>query len=311
MDLIVRKRLLVCAFRYCRRGLGISISAAAVVAQLGGISIAEVNDNAVFNKPASEAISDSGQTSATQPDRITGEYVKGYFSDSGRILVSPANWGSSDWLKAALVVGAASGLYFTDADIKGISQRNQSSVGDKGAAVGNSLGNPLFIVPSLGLFYLYGHFNEEPKARRTSLLAVESLAISGVLTLTIKMATQRPRPFTGETSTTWDGPGFKNSDPSFPSLHTTSAFSIAAVFAEEYGNNPYVPPLAYGLATLTGLSRIYDNKHWASDAFFGGAIGYFVGKAVVRYHTAQSGTHLKVLPTVSQQGFGVMAEYRF
>ncbi|MBV5339710.1 MAG: phosphatase PAP2 family protein [Deltaproteobacteria bacterium] len=299
--------------KYCRRGLGISISAAAIVVQLAGISVAEVNDE-VLNKPASEAVTDSGQIMATQPaqpDRITAEYVKGYFSDSGRILASPVNWNSSDWLKTALVAGAASGLYFADADIKGFSQRNQSSAGDKVAAVGNALGNPFYTVPSLGLFYLYGHFNEDPKARRTSLLAVESLAISGVLTLTIKMATQRSRPSSGEASTTWDGPGFKNSDSSFPSLHTTSAFSIAAVFAEEYGSSPYVPPIAYGLAALTGLSRIYDNKHWASDAFFGGAIGYFVGKAVVRYHAVLSDTPLMIMPTVTKQGFGVMAEYRF
>lgn len=299
--------------KYCRRSLSISISAAAIVVQLAGISVAEVNGD-VFNKPASEAITDSGQNTATQPaqpDRITGEYVKEYFSDSGRILASPVNWDSSDWLKAALVVGAASGVYFADADIKGFSQRNQSSAGDKGAAVGNALGNPFYTLPSLGLFYLYGHFNEDPKTRRTSLLAVESLAISGVLTLTIKMATQRPRPYSGEASTTWDGPGFKNSDPSFPSLHTTSAFSIAAVFAEEYGSNPYVPPIAYGLAALTGISRIYDNKHWASDAFFGGAIGYFVGKAVVRYHAVLNDTPLKIKPTVTKQGFEVMTEYRF
>jgi len=284
------------------------------VALLAGVSVAEVNGDAVPNKPASEVITDSAQTPATQPaqhDRITGEYVKGYFSDSGRMLASPVNWDRGDWLKAALVVGATSGLYFADADIRDFALRNQSSTGDKGAAVGNALGNPFYALPPLALFYLYGHFNEDPKARRTSLLAVESLAISGAFSWTIKQATQRPRPSTGEASTTWDGPGLKSADPSFPSLHTTSAFSIASVIAEEYGNNPFVPPIAYGLATLTALSRVYDNKHWASDVFFGATVGYFVGKAVVRYHTVQNDTALMILPTASKQGFGIMAEYRF
>lgn len=166
-------------------------------------------------------------------------------------------------------------------------------------------------MPSLGLFYLYGHIYDDPKARRTSLLAVESLAISGAATYTLKFATQRARPYSGESSSSWDGPSLKFSDPSFPSAHTTVAFSIASVIAEEYGDNPFVPPVAYGLAALTGLARIYDNNHWASDVFFGGAIGYFVGKAVVRYHTVLSDTNLKILPTVSQKGFGLMAEYRF
>jgi len=247
----------------------------------------------------------------TQPDSISAEYLKGYLGDTGKILTSPAGWDGSDWLKAALVVGATSGIYLADADIRGFAQRNQSKAADKGAAVGNVLGNPLYTLPSLGLFYVYGHLYEDPKARRASLLAVESLAISGVFSFTLKLATQRPRPFTGAKSDSWNGPGLKSADSAFPSIHTQSAFSIASVIAEEYGDKPYVSPIAYGLATLTGLSRIYDNKHWASDVFFGAAIGYFTGKAVVRYHSGSATTAVRFLPTVSQQGFGVTAEYRF
>jgi len=247
----------------------------------------------------------------SQPDRISGEYVKGYFTDTGKMLVSPAHWDGSDWMKAGLVIGATSGLLLADSEIRDYAGRNHSSLGNKAATFENSLGNPLYILPPLGLFYLYGHLNDDQKARQTSLLAVESLAISGVFAWTLKVTIQRPRPYTGESPTTWNGPSLKMGDASFPSGHTTAAFSIASVFAEEYGSNPYVPPIVYGLATLTGFARLYDNKHWASDVFFGGAIGYLIGKTVVRYHTVQENTPLKILPTVSQQGFGVMAEYRF
>ncbi|MGB9081183.1 MAG: phosphatase PAP2 family protein [Desulfuromonadaceae bacterium] len=293
-----------------RSCLGICFSAAGVVVFLAGTSVAEENSGTFPEKPA--GVSSIIQvTQAAQPDRITGEYVKGYLNDTGKMLVSPSNWDGSDWLKAGLVIGASSGLYFADTDIRNFAQRNQSSLGNKGATVGNAFGNPLYAAPSLGLFYIYGHLNDDPKARRTSLLAMESLVISGTITMVLKQATQRPRPSSGETSTTWDGPGLKSSDPSFPSIHAQTAFSIASVLAEEYGTNPFVPPIAYGLATLTGLARVYDNKHWASDVFFGGAIGYFVGKAVVRYHAVQNDTSLKILPTVTRQGFGLMAEYRF
>lgn len=293
-----------------RRRLGICLSATGMVVLLSGTSIAEENSGAVPEKPApSSAFSQA--TQPNPPDSITGEYVKGYFTDTGKMLVSPVKWDRSDWLKAGLVIGATSGLYLADTGIKNFAQKNQSATGDKGAAVGNTLGNPFVIVPTLGLFYLYGHLNEDPMARRTSLLSVESLVISGVFTGAVKLAARRPRPSTGESATSWNGPSLKGGDPSFPSNHTTAAFSIASVIAEEYGDNPYVPPIAYGLATLTGFARIYDNKHWASDAFFGGVIGYFVGKTVVRYHTLQSDIPLTLLPTASRQGFGVMAEYRF
>ncbi|MFZ2948890.1 MAG: phosphatase PAP2 family protein [Desulfuromonadaceae bacterium] len=312
-----------------RRCLRTSSTAAAVAVLLSGISAAESGNGIVTEKSGYEvrngqiqslpAVPDTGKavpgnigpSQQPQPDKITGQYIKGYFTDAGKILASPVNWDRYDWLKAGLIIGASSGLYFADTDIKNVSQRNQSSPGNIGATAGNAFGNPLYVAPSLGLFYLYGHLNDDPKARRTSLLAAESLVISGAITMVLKQATQRFRPSSGETSTTWDGPGLKSNDPSFPSIHAQTAFSVASVIAEEYGANPFVPPIAYGLATLTGFARIYDNKHWASDVFFGGAIGYFVGKTVVRYHTVQKDTSLKILPTFSQQGFGLMAEYRY
>lgn len=283
-----------------------SIPALVVVALLAGTSGAAETESTPNEKPVNEAM-----VEPAQPDRVTAEYVKGYFTDTGKIVASPITWRGNDWLAAALVVGAASGIYFADADIRNFAQRNQNLIDDRFANIGNSIGNPLFILPPLGLFYLYGHIYDDPKARRATLLAVESLAISSAFAMTLKLATQRPRPHTGESSTTWNGPGPNKFDTSFPSIHTQSAFSVAAVFAEEYDSNPYVAPLAYGLATLTGLSRIYSDKHWASDAFFGAALGYFVGKAVVRYHPLGNYRTLKIVPGISQQGFGLMAEYRF
>lgn len=260
---------------------------------------------------ASEPAAAGSPPPASQPDRISGDYVKGYLTDTARILASPARWDGSDWLKAGLIIGATSGIYFADADIRNFAQRNQSAAGDRSAAVGNAVGNPFYILPPLALFYLHGHVNDDPKARRTSLLTMESLVISGAFTLAVKSAGGRARPSKGETATSWDGPGLKGGDPSFPSTHATAAFSVASVIAEEYGTNPYVPPLAYGLATLTGMARIYDNRHWASDVVFGGAVGYLVGKAVVRYHSRQSGSAVTIMPTVTQQGFGLKADYRF
>jgi hypothetical protein len=39
----------------------------------------------------------------------------------------------------------------------------------------------------------------------------------------------------------------------------------------------------YGGATLMGLSRIYNNQHWASDVMAGAAIGTLIGVKVVKY----------------------------
>ena len=76
---------------------------------------------------------------------------------------------------------------------------------------------------------------------------------------------------------------------SFPSGHSTTAFAAAAAVVSEASRwRPesvwYVAPIMYGGATIAGLSRMYDNKHWASDVIVGAAIGVFAGQKVVRYH---------------------------
>ena len=45
----------------------------------------------------------------------------------------------------------------------------------------------------------------------------------------------------------------------------------------------YVAPVLYGGATLVGLSRMYHNRHWASDVALGAGVGTFSGLKVVRY----------------------------
>ena len=85
------------------------------------------------------------------------------------------------------------------------------------------------------------------------------------------------------------GRGFSGEDrTSFPSGHTTVAFAAAASVTSEVqriwpGHTWFVAPVMYGGATLVGLSRMYHNKHWASDVVLGAGIGTFSGIKVVRY----------------------------
>ena len=83
--------------------------------------------------------------------------------------------------------------------------------------------------------------------------------------------------------------GFREpSRKSFPSGHTTTAFAAAAAVTSEVHRmwpkyTWYVGPLLYAGATVAGLSRMYHNRHWASDVALGAGIGTFSGLKVVRY----------------------------
>ncbi len=63
-------------------------------------------------------------------------------------------------------------------------------------------------------------------------------------------------------------------DASFPSGHTATAFMGAALLAHEYGHKSvWIPIAGYTVATATGIMRILNNRHYASDVLVGAAIG--------------------------------------
>lgn len=64
------------------------------------------------------------------------------------------------------------------------------------------------------------------------------------------------------------------SSASFPSGHTATAFMGATLLAHEYGHKSvWIPIAGYSVATATGIMRILNNKHYASDVLVGAAIG--------------------------------------
>lgn len=279
---------------------------------------------AAENQPAPEPPSSSrldtpsptvkaGEPAAPSHARITVDYFSGFLTDTAKILASPLHADSGDWLKVGGVFAITGGLLLADAGIRDFSQRNHSSIANMFSSAGQKLGSPLYTLPPVGAFYLYGHLRDNGKARKTSLLAVESLAITTVFTEAIKAIAQRDRPNSGASPFRWEGPHFSSKNVSFCSGHTSSAFSIATVFAEQYKDTPYVPTIAYGLATLAGLSRIYDNKHWASDAFFGAALGYFVGKSVVGFHGDHilNTANMSLSPDIRPNYNGLTIQYKF
>jgi membrane-associated phospholipid phosphatase len=121
----------------------------------------------------------------------------------------------------------------------------------------------------------------------------EAVALSGTLTALIKGLAGRARPYVSVDTNAADfrvGRGFsKDGYQSFPSGHTSVAFAAAAaVTSESQRWRPHetwlVAPVMYGGAALVGLSRMYNNAHWASDVVLGAGLGTFSGIKVVRYN---------------------------
>jgi len=148
-----------------------------------------------------------------------------------------------------------------------------------------------------GVLYGTGRVTHSEALAETGVHTLEALVVANALTLATKDLAGRARPLL-DVNNPHDfklGRGFGDDDhQSFPSGHASSSFAGAAAITSEVSAHwphatRYVAPALYGTATLVGLSRMYNNKHWASDVVVGAAIGTFSGLKVVRYNHAHHG----------------------
>lgn len=96
---------------------------------------------------------------------------------------------------------------------------------------------------------------------------------------------------------------------SFPSGHSYSWFAIATVVERHYGIWASLP--AFGLWTLTGLSRVANDAHYVSDVIGGAALGYVVARTTKRVNDAprprRAGPpppRLQITPWIPSRGRG-------
>src|SRR5712691_9243290 len=110
------------------------------------------------------------------------------------------------------------------------------------------------------------------KGRRAgAATAVASLAATYIVQQRVKPLFRRVRPFVNREARVV---GIRPADHSFPSGHTASSFAAATALAFFY---PSAAPVAYGLATAVGVSRVHLGVHFPSDAAVGGVIGVGIG----------------------------------
>lgn len=233
----------------------------------------------------------TGLNSRAQSDsahlyRLNKTYILSYFQDIPKVAAAPVHYSKKEWLIVGSAAAATGLLLAVDQPINKAMIRNQQSAFTQVSRVVEPFGN-LYSPIVIGAGYLGGLLLKDRKLEHTALFAAKSLAFSTSFYIVSKQLIRRQRPSFSENPFDFKAP-FQGGRTftSFPSGHTNTVFATATAFALEYKHKKWVPPVAYGIATITGISRLYDNRHWASDVLVGAAIGHFVTRTL--YHIEQS-----------------------
>lgn len=207
---------------------------------------------------------------------INGKYLKTFPQTLWYTTSAPARWQKKDFLKAGIIVGSIGTTMLLDKEIKSVVQAIRNQTIDDIFNTVEPFGNRYSPYVLLGLYGLSKVIKDE-RLQHTTLVATRNFAVSTAHYVATKALVRRLRPDMTNDPFIFKAP-FTPDYTSFPSGHTNTVFSIATIYALEYRDKKWVPWTAYGIASLTGVSRIVQNRHWASDVLIGAVIGHFTAK---------------------------------
>jgi membrane-associated phospholipid phosphatase len=222
-------------------------------------------------------------------DTLGRDYLKQIGRDLGAVAQSPLKWKGRDLAFFGAAAGAGIVLFSVDEDIR-IAVHNNRTPGTKDAAAFfDHFGDGAVLTALMAGVYTTGLIADKPGWRRTALLGFESYVISSLFTAGIKTMAGRSRPLAEEGHRRFRPFSTASRRTSFPSGHTSAAWAVAAAVADG-SESPVVDAICYSTAAMVSLARIYKDKHWASDVFFGAVLGYASAKMICRRNRAGDGT---------------------
>jgi len=207
-----------------------------------------------------------------------GAAVSLAWHDTLSVLSGPARWDGGDWAIAGgslAAIGATAA--WVDDPVRTAARKAHGHAMDTFTNVVQPFGAE-YAVGVLGAFALAGWALHNTRAQEIAYDgAVSSLIAAGIICQAIKFPVGRSRPFQADTPWRFRPLGGR---VSFPSGHTTMAFSVLSVVAFD-SDSLVVQSAAFALASSVGWARIYHNAHWASDVLGGALLGTVVGRTVV------------------------------
>jgi membrane-associated phospholipid phosphatase len=114
-----------------------------------------------------------------------------------------------------------------------------------------------------------GVINDNKSMRQNALYVASSSAVNALFTLLIKKVVKRPRPFLANVKIK---AVYQPGQYSFPSGHTSTAFTTATALSQAYPKWYVIAP-SFLWASSVGFSRLYLGVHYPTDVAAGAVLG--------------------------------------
>ncbi|MDP4236658.1 MAG: phosphatase PAP2 family protein, partial [Bacteroidota bacterium] len=240
-----------------------------------------------------------------------------FWHETGSFFSMPAHWDAMDWGTLALLSGLTAVAMegeISVRDVKFIDRDFYYSPEAVGGRMYGELYTPFILFAGYGGYSLIA---KDHTARKIAYEIGQSCLYAGAIVIVMKTIVGRARPYAneGKLSFHFFSGLFDDDHHSFPSGHTTEAFTMSTILSLN-AHPTWLKILAYVPALFTPFSRAYQGFHWISDCFFGAGLGYFIGKWAYDLHsrneaaaTTASSAQQKVsqIPTI----YPISFTYRF
>ena len=247
---------------------------------------------------------------------LSKSYLKSYWHSGLTVLGQPLHYDWKDWtVFGGIATTTTLAFVYDDEIFNYIDKTFTNSQSNTISQYSDIYGEELFIVPSIALTYGIGVIAKDTRLKNMSLATLQSFIFAEVASAGIKVLTCRERPDANSqqptaNSQSWLGPFATFESTSFVSGHSTRAFALATTVAGFYPEKKWVGIVSYSLATMTSVGRVISKEHWTSDVIVGAALGYFIGRGVVKFNEKIGNINsVRIEPIATNYGVGIAVKF--
>lgn len=258
-----------------------------------------------------------GQDSALQDSGQINKYNFSQFAkETWGFIKQPTRWDGSDWLKLGELGAGTFLIMQIDEPVRRLVNNDTKYAKSVPMEFGNLWGEIIFTEALFAGFSLYALYNGDKTSHKIAFEIAQAAMYTFYVNGALKYIIGRARPYLNQGNQTYvPFSEYTNIDhQSFPGGHTGIVMALTTILSRN-AKPTWLKVLAYFPAALSIVGRVYLDKHWTSDVFFGGAIGYLTAAWIVDQHentTENSGekkqignTGFNIQPYFSIDSYGI------